>query len=357
MRTFALALGLLVAPATAQLSANKDPVAPTPRIAEDGSNLLQVLAMTFDRVPMLGDRVWYQAVPQDQGPPRIVRYQERIAVRPKPAGLDPERPGDFALTLLAAGELGTQMSASEVSLRQAAFRDHAGFLHYQRDFRVHDVRAAEANYRVAPMGSILKNGRVGRLFDLIPVGEGRSSYRLLVDQAEQVVLDWVEFDGQGRFVAAMGYEKGLALGAGVTFPGSTQWWKPWVELRRHDDVGEAGAVLGFEVRTPETLPRGYALLSVRSARERTLGIDYAVLVYTDGLRNFYLCESSSSATVGVLDPGTSPQQLVTVKRYRIGPVVQYLADYKGRSTLLFGDFGEPVGDANKVPQLLQQVIR
>lgn len=351
----ALSLGLLALPLTAQIQADKDPRALVAAIETDGSNLFDVLAQTFDRVPMTATRVWYQVVPQDQGAPRIVRYAEHIAIQPKADATDLRRPADFALNLLSAGELGTAMTAGEVSLRTAEFRDQAGFLHYQRDFRVHDVQAARDNYRVVPVGSMVKNGRVGRLFDLLPREQGRSSYRILVDAETQVVLDWIEFDGEGRFSSAIGYEK-VQLGALVQHPSSTQWWRPYIEVRHHDDIDQASSTLGFEVHVPVTLPRGYRLGSVRTSRERTLGIDYAVMVYTDGLRNFYLCESDRTSAGGQGDVAVG-QQLVTVQRYRIGPVEQYLAEFGGRSYLLFGDFGEPVGEANKVPQMLRQVIR
>lgn len=357
-----LSAGFLCAPLGAQSSSRG-----TARIDAKGSNLFEVLSQTFDRVALTGERNWYSLVPKggNSNGMRLLRYRESIAIRPKKDVKSGPlaRKADFRLTLLEPGEIGATMSTTEKNLRKAAFRDRSGFLHYQRDFRIQDAAQASKNYKVLPMGAWINRRasggpRIVRVFDLFPKGEhaqspGASIYRVTVDLEHQIVLDWIRFSAKGQLISALSYEK-LALGAHASFDAKTQWWKPWIDVKSYAGTKEAGAKLGFAIAQPAVLPQGFRLLEVRTAKEPILGTRYSVLIYTDGLRNFFLLQHRSNQLSAVhTKPSKGPSDLVTVKRFRMGPVTQYDADYKGMSYLLLGH--EEEGD--EVPTLLQSLVR
>jgi hypothetical protein len=341
----------------------------TEQIKVDGSNLFEVLSQTFDRVALTGERNWFSVIPKDGSSKnsgmRLLRYRESIAIRPKPGSSSKEgfyRPADFSLTLLDSGEIGAQMSETEKSLRRAAFRDRSGFLHYQRDFRIQDAAQASKNYRVVPMGAWLSQRattgpRVVRIFDLLPRGEhakssGASIFRVVVDMKHQIVLDWIRFSAKGQLISALSYDK-FTIGESAEFK-NTKWWKPWIDVKQHENTADASQVLGFAIAEPTQLPSGFRLLEVRSSTEPVLRTRYSVLIYTDGLRNMFLLQhrSSSLGAIGANNPSAG-NNLVTVKRFRMGPVTQFDAEYKGMNYLLLGH--EEAGDG--VPELLKSLVR
>jgi hypothetical protein len=331
------------------------------RIKADGSNLLDVLSRTFDRVALSGERNWFSLVPKNsklKSGLRLLRYRERIAIQPKSSKFQDKRPARFSLTLLNTGEIGGNMPAVEKALRKAAFRDRAGFLHYQRDFRIQDAAQAAKNYRVVPMGAWVyrkaEGGpRIARIFDLFPRGEHAKSanasiFRVVVDLEHQIVLDWLSFSVEGQLISALSYDK-LALGTNASFTPEPKWWKPWIDVKSYRGTADASHKLGFTITEPRVLPQGFRLLEVRIAKEPILGTMYSVLIYTDGLSNFFLLQHRNTSV------GTPKSQgnLVTVKRFRLGPVTQYDVDYGGMSYLLLGH--REKGDG--VPTLLQDLLR
>ncbi len=356
----------------AQITVKGSQTADVEKITKDGNNLFRVLSQTFDRVALTGERYWYSLLPASgtgstAQKARLLRYRESISIRPKslsklPQLSSPKRRADFSLTLLEPGEIGAQMSPTEKSLRKAAFRDRSGFLHYQRDFRIQDVEQASKNYRVVPMGAWLHRRatggpRVARIFDLFPKGEhakssGASIFRLVVDLEHQIVLDWIRFSIEGRLISALSYDE-FSLGTNVSFDPATKWWKPWIDVEPYENTTEASRKVGFTIAEPGSLPQGFHRLEIRSAKEPILGTLYSVLIYTDGVRNFFLLQHRNKISSLSTSNGGTSSELVTVKRFRMGPVTQYDAEYKGMTYLLLGH--EERGDG--VPTLLQSLVR
>ena len=150
-----------------------------------------------------------------------------------------------------------------------------------------DKVLAEQNYAAAEAGTAEVAGRPTRIIEVAPKGGGAIVYRLWLDRENGFALKQERYNVEGQLASSTEYTK-VEFGVSVA-PGVFEVPAGWrverkVEAEERLSPAQLSERLGFVVKTPRSIPRGYVLLGgyvQQWGRHERLT---AELRYTDGLR-------------------------------------------------------------------------
>jgi len=165
-------------------------------------------------------------------------------------------------------------------------RDKAAFM-LKRPALAVDRVLAEKNYAASEAGTADIAGRPTRIIQIAPKSGGATVYRLWLDRQNGFALKQERYNIEGQLASSTEYTK---VGFSVSIAPSVFEVPAGWRVERPRDVEERMSPsqlsdrLGFAVKTPRSIPKGYVLLGGYAQQwgrhERVM----AELRYTDGLR-------------------------------------------------------------------------
>lgn len=146
----------------------------------------------------------------------------------------------------------------------------------------------DAVYRVAMAGGARVAGRAARVIELAPRDGYRYGRRLWLDERTAMLLRMVLLDSEGQVLQDLAFVD-LELGAMIRDEELQPDLVKPSRVTRYRDADGAGAASLAASQTPfwmpETLPEGYALVSVgRTLGDSEQGVEH--LLFSDGLSSF-----------------------------------------------------------------------
>jgi outer membrane lipoprotein-sorting protein len=165
-------------------------------------------------------------------------------------------------------------------------RDHSVVVH-PRPKLAFDQELAERNYEAKSAGETEVAGRRAELIEITPRRGGHVALRLWLDRENGFALRRERYTAEGRLSNETAYEE---VEFGTTVAPEVFAVPPgWRQLRPRGEgprlaVPELGRAVGFPVREPGYVPRGYVLMGGYVQEWGRWGLRLAELRYTDGLR-------------------------------------------------------------------------
>ena len=165
-------------------------------------------------------------------------------------------------------------------------RDKTALVQERRSLAI-DRGLAERNYSAREAGEGTIAGRNVIAIEILPREGGQVVQRLWLDRGTGFALKRERYNAEARLISGTEYlevEFGRPVAADIfETPAGWRIEGPAASETR-SSIAELSKRLGFEVRPPQYLPRGYELLGGYEQRRGRRHMQSAELRYTDGLR-------------------------------------------------------------------------
>ncbi len=213
-----------------------------------------------------------------------------------------------------------QVTSPPMTTEQAQFfailqESRDGFFYRHRDFRIRDLRLFLQNWSVSDTGQQeTVAGRVGSVLEFRRIGGAATWYRAWIDPQTGLVLRAEERDAGGQLVSRVEFSTFTLTPdfTGVALHGDRFAPTPL------DSLTDTTAKIGFQVRVPSILPKGYRLESAEGLNDGTG--NWARLAYGDGVEQVFFLETHLPPGQG---GGTTPTDVdigpKSVRIFRVGP--------------------------------------
>ena len=251
--------------------------------------------------------------------------------------------GHFAITPLGAVQGGPQNPSEFIALQMA----RAGFNQRYRDFRIRDLAAFLANYKLTSASKIVQVAGRDCLELHIARKDGSTLYEVALDVETGLVLRYREFDATGQLYSMMEYETYDANPdqSGVVFHSQVNQEQPLA----------SSVELGFVPLIPKLLPdSAFTFLEATRVVEPSSGARFAKLSFTDGVETVFFLDGgpdlkghakaapTTSPPVGGgphiagVTPGHGGWPMDEVRAWHEGPLTVIWGDVAGHSIYVVG---------------------
>lgn len=263
---------------------------------------------------------------EESGEPRTVELRERVSSNGQ---------GQFALEALEV--IQPQMSVGQYSVFLSLQSLRQGMNWRYRDFAIENLALFQQNYRFIDTGA---TGEVAGFptqeFRVERIDGSGSIHLLSVETVTGLVLAAREQDAEGQLISAMDFDS-FALAPDLS---AVAWHQRINDEQPLPVVGTLAAQIGFEPRSPRTLPAGFQLVERGRLVDPTDQSTWVKATYSDGLECIFFLHGGPIVSDNGIRSGVPEIKADLVEVAVAAPWVVARGNLRGERVLVLGKVPE-----------------